>query len=612
MFILNLSSVKESAKKLVKRFPIPFFFTILLNLVFLYAASQGDFSTGTNSLAYFSAMGLLVALLFSLVKEEIGELPKMMLAEYLLLVLFLADSLYLWGHLDGFNSLQQQEHFLARAAVVLCLTCCMIFLPFKKEKTDLKAWKQAVVLIQWGIISYFIGGIMYLGFAVLIGGLQKLFDIILPGETYAYLMVMCIGFLPILLILAHIPEKEERNQVHLSSKGFLVGVCKYLFLPLLSCYYLVLYAYMFKIIFTWKLPHGMLGTMVSVLMAGLLALIILLYPTDQAGKVREWVVKWLPLLALPLVILMSIGIGRRISDYGFTAPRLYILTLNLWFYVVCIGIYLTKARRLHWMVYSFSALFLLTSSQPLNYTWLTRNAKDRESVTKDKEQVTIDSIEQKGATMDHSGFVLLTDVVPDAIMEVRYYSTYNFTGHRIPGYEEPVVLLTREAADSLKAVSDELLAQGYRLKVFDGYRPQKAVDDFMEWAKNVNDTLMKPYFYPELEKKNIIPQGYIAEHSGHTRGSTVDLTLFDMKLEKEVDMGCTFDYFGMASHPDVLPGQKVGTYKPINQTQYQNRMILRNAMLRHGFRAIEEEWWHFTLKNEPYPDTYFEFPVKRY
>ena len=206
-------------------------------------------------------------------------------------------------------------------------------------------------------------------------------------------------------------------------------------------------------------------------------------------------------------------------------------------------------------------------------------------------------------------FVLVTDVVPDAILEIRYYSTYNFIGNRIPGYEEPVALLTRQAADSLKAVSDELMQQGYRLKIFDAYRPQCAVDYFMEWAKDTSDVRMREYFYPELDKSVLIPQGYIAQKSGHTRGSTIDLTLFDMKAEREVDMGCTFDYFGLASHPDVLPGQEIGSYEPITKEQYLNRMILRDAMLRHGFKPYDCEWWHFTLENEPYPDTYFTFPV---
>lgn len=216
---------------------------------------------------------------------------------------------------------------------------------------------------------------------------------------------------------------------------------------------------------------------------------------------------------------------------------------------------------------------------------------------------------QVSPEMDNSGFVVITDVVPDAILEIRYFSTYNFIGDRIPGYLEPTAMLTRQAADSLKVVSDELVKKGFRLKIFDAYRPQCAVDYFMKWAKDTNDTRMREFFYPELQKEVLIPQGYIAEKSGHTRGSTIDLTLFDMTQEKEVDMGCTFDYFGRASHPDVQPGEGVGGYQPINEEQYRNRMILREAMMAHGFKPYECEWWHFTLENEPYPDTYFNFPV---
>lgn len=203
--------------------------------------------------------------------------------------------------------------------------------------------------------------------------------------------------------------------------------------------------------------------------------------------------------------------------------------------------------------------------------------------------------------MDSSGFVLLTDVVPDAILEIRYYSTYNFVGDRIDGYEQPTALLTKEAAAALKNASDELKAKGYRLKIYDAYRPQKAVTHFMNWAKDVEDTRMKEYFYPELDKSVLFDQGYIDEKSGHSRGSTVDLTLFDMKTGKEVDMGGTFDYFGELSHPDYKEG--------ITEEQYNNRMILRDAMTNNGFKPLVEEWWHFTLENEPYPDTYFQFPV---
>ena len=201
---------------------------------------------------------------------------------------------------------------------------------------------------------------------------------------------------------------------------------------------------------------------------------------------------------------------------------------------------------------------------------------------------------------DSSDFVLLSEAVPDAILEIRYYSTYNFVGDRIDGYEEPLAFLTTEAAAALKEASDELVGMGYRLKIFDAYRPQMAVTHFMNWALDVDDTRMKEYFYPELEKDQLFPQGYIAEHSGHSRGSTVDLTLFDMSAEREVEMGGTFDYFGELSHPD---------YQGVTAEQYELRMLLREVMVKHGFRPLAEEWWHFTLENEPYPDTYFTFPI---
>ena len=202
---------------------------------------------------------------------------------------------------------------------------------------------------------------------------------------------------------------------------------------------------------------------------------------------------------------------------------------------------------------------------------------------------------------DPSGFVVLAEVVPDIIQEIRYYSTYNFVGDRIDGYYQPCALMTIEAAQALKKVSDDVMKQGYRLKIYDAYRPQMAVDHFVRWAKDIDDNRMKKYFYPKVDKTKLFDEGYIDAKSGHSRGSTVDLTLFDMKTGKEVDMGGTFDYFGELSHTD---------YTKITKQQLKNRMILRDAMVKNGFKPLYTEWWHFTLEDEPYPDTYFTFPVK--
>lgn len=216
--------------------------------------------------------------------------------------------------------------------------------------------------------------------------------------------------------------------------------------------------------------------------------------------------------------------------------------------------------------------------------------------------------------MDSSQFVNITDVVPDVILEIRYFGNYNFVGTRIDGYEEPVALMTRQAADSLRAVSEELKQLGYLLKIYDAYRPQRGVDHFMRWAQSPTDTLTRTYFYPYLTKEQVIEREYVARRSGHTRGSTVDLTLFDMKAGKELDMGGTFDWFGKESHPDYCGNPETLEYieQPggLTSEQFYNRMVLRAAMLRHGFKPYENEWWHFTLKNEPFPDTYFAFPVR--
>ncbi|MDY6300664.1 MAG: M15 family metallopeptidase [Bacteroidales bacterium] len=222
----------------------------------------------------------------------------------------------------------------------------------------------------------------------------------------------------------------------------------------------------------------------------------------------------------------------------------------------------------------------------------------------------------KDKTMDSSQFVNITDVVPDAILEIRYHSTYNFVGARIDGYEEPTALLTRQAADSLRAVSLDLKRHGYVLKIYDAYRPQRAVDHFMRWSQDLGDTITKAYFYPRLTKKEVFDGEYVATKSGHSRGSTVDLTIVDMKTGKEVDMGGTFDWFGIESHPDYGGGNPETldfqqTDPNFTSVQFYNRMVLRTAMLRHGFKPLDNEWWHFTLKDEPFPDTYFNFPVKR-
>lgn len=200
-----------------------------------------------------------------------------------------------------------------------------------------------------------------------------------------------------------------------------------------------------------------------------------------------------------------------------------------------------------------------------------------------------------------NGFVYANDLIPDLEVELRYYSQNNFVGKPIDGYNNNCLILTEETVMALGKIQDELRSKQLGLKVYDGYRPQRAVNQFITWAKDLNDTINKRRFYPDVKKKYLFKEEYIATRSGHTKGSTVDVTLINLKTREELDMGSDFDFFGSASWV---------VYNGITKKQKENRQLLQSIMLKHGFKNYSKEWWHFTLRNEPYPNTYFNFPVE--
>jgi zinc D-Ala-D-Ala dipeptidase len=201
----------------------------------------------------------------------------------------------------------------------------------------------------------------------------------------------------------------------------------------------------------------------------------------------------------------------------------------------------------------------------------------------------------------HPGFVDAAEVVEGLQFDIRYYGDHNFVGRRIDGYEAPLCLLTREAASALAAVQRDLAFIGLGLKVFDCYRPARAVAHFVRWARDVSDQARKAEFYPEVDKRNLFKEGYIAARSGHSRGSTVDLTLVRLSDNRALDMGSPFEFFGTRSWP---------ADRSVAMDARANRRILAAAMMRRGFRPYNKEWWHFTIANEPFPNTYFDFPVR--
>lgn len=222
-------------------------------------------------------------------------------------------------------------------------------------------------------------------------------------------------------------------------------------------------------------------------------------------------------------------------------------------------------------------------------------------------------------------FVDISDVIPDALLDIRYFGGHNFLGTRVDGYLAPKCLITKAAAQALAGVQQDIKPFALTLKIYDCYRPQQAVDHFVRWAKDIEDTKTKKEFYPTVDKRNLFRDGYIDSRSGHSRGSTVDLTLVALPsplqpayqasepltecylpagvrfADNSLDMGTGFDCFHELSHPDN---------KNIGPQQRSHRLLLKTLMEKHGFRPYDKEWWHFTLKQEPYPDTYFNFPVK--
>ncbi|MDN3666396.1 M15 family metallopeptidase [Algibacter miyuki] len=199
------------------------------------------------------------------------------------------------------------------------------------------------------------------------------------------------------------------------------------------------------------------------------------------------------------------------------------------------------------------------------------------------------------------GFVYVTDVIPTLHVELRYHTDNNFVAKPVDGYRSNRLILTKQAAEALKLVQDELESQNLCLKVYDGYRPQQAVNHFIRWARDLNDTVNKTDFYPKIKKRSLFKAGYIATRSGHSRGSTIDLTIIDGNTGEILDMGSPYDFFGEASWV---------SYPNISEEQKRNRQLLQNVMLKNGFRNYFKEWWHFTLRWEPFPKTFFDFPVE--
>ncbi len=394
---LNIEDLKKAALGLLKRFPMALMFLAMLTLwsvlnIWDKVYVEGSFRMEEHPVEWITVNGvqqgtvfyyLSIAIVLSIVLQFWGEEVKnrkrmqwVTIASHLVL---LADAVFLWFRPEGSID---TELVLGHSACCTALIIGGTFLPYFREKDDLATWNLALRMLVFSAVCPLACGVMAGGLSLLLGSLNTLFNVSINSNWYATIALLMMLTLAVMLWMSRLPQGEDKfSRIAVTSK-FLTGLIRYLFLPLVQGYLVVLYIYGTKILLAMELPRGGVCYYVHALMIGCLGIELLLYPllrkADAEGRsanaFERWLVRWLPVIILPLLILMTVAIGRRISDYGITVNRLYTLTLNLWYYAVCIGLYMTRARRIHWVSLSFAALFLLTSALPVNYCTLTRHS----------------------------------------------------------------------------------------------------------------------------------------------------------------------------------------------------------------------------------------------
>ena len=362
----------QSLRRCLERFPAAAGFIAALTALLL-VQSWGDkcvpdrlFSTGL----YYLSVGGLLSLVLRLWSEETENRRTVLAAKVAGHTALLIDAAYLYDLPAGAIGM---EAILMHASLVTALALSVCILPFLREKDDIASWNFAWELTGHLISSCLVGLLMFGGLSLLTASLSGLFGLDVDSRWYLTWCTVCLLFLSLLLFLGRIPAGEGKHDRMAYTPPFVQKTIRYLFLPLMGCYLLVLYAYLAKILTQWELPDGWVARLVTALMGGCIAVEFCLYPLLRQGapQFERRVARWLPVAILPLLVLMTVGIARRIGDYGYTVNRLYLLALNLWFYLVCGGLFLSR-KRIRWIPVSFAAIFLLTSVLPWNLTSVSR------------------------------------------------------------------------------------------------------------------------------------------------------------------------------------------------------------------------------------------------
>ncbi len=355
------------------RFPVTLAFALLLTFYLCYLVYRQGGADDRKLLVcigYFLSVGTVLSLSLHLWAEEVKSRKLRLGMQIVAPVLLAVDAFFLYCNIEGTRAV---EVGIAHGAAIFAIGLSLFFLSFFREKNDIPAWNFAQTAIGTLALTLIVGAVMSGGLCLLALSLHQLFGIEVSYKCYLSILILCSELLPLLMFLGLLPEGEHKHDRQPQPTAFLRGTIRYLFLPLAGLYLLVLYVYAGTIIVRWELPDGWVSWLVVALMAGVIAIEVGLYPSriKEGRRADERIARWLPVLTLPLLVLMTVGIGRRFLDYGITINRLYLVTLNAWFYFLCIGLIVGRARRLSWIPISFSLVFLLTSVLPVNYASIT-------------------------------------------------------------------------------------------------------------------------------------------------------------------------------------------------------------------------------------------------
>lgn len=487
--IIRRASGKVTAaiRNCFKRFPVTVCFLILLSAELSYFIAAEEISNTRLFLiiTYYLSAGTLLSLTLHLWSEEVQSKIRKTVVQSAAHLVLLADSVTLY-----FVTAEKyiMEIGIAHGAAIFSLFLSLFYLSFTREKNDIPSWNFALRTLKSFVTACVLGLIMYSGISLLVLSLNQLFGITIPNDTYRYLAIVCNLLLAGMLFMGLLPQGTAKHDTVPLSRSFIITAARYFFLPLTAAYLLVLYIYGAKILFMWELPVGWVSWLVTILMSGCIIIELCLYPARVGvrGKWDERVARWLPILILPLLLLMTVGIVRRFSDYGITINRLYIITFNIWCYIVCIGLFLTKAKRVSWIPVSFAALFLLTSVLPVNYTSITRqvlHAEIEKSFTRTGDYTLPLTIEEYGK-WDNSS----TDEEASAINEkLEYMEAYFGRGSVSDLVKEDVTinyLRTRSVRDSNQDTYHYgRVLQGTAIKIPEGYGEFVRIDKYMDNIK---------------------------------------------------------------------------------------------------------------------------------